>query len=129
MVNGMYSLLFRTWRWVAAPLLPYRSSAMGRRVGLGVGLSGEAAPSGADQPSRPADLPSCPAVARSLPRRVLRTRCGALALLLLLLALILGLEELYESAQPPECECDSHECFLRHKQDALRGAVSRARHK
>ena len=48
---------------------------------------------------------------------------------LLLLALILGLEELYESAQPPECECDSHECFLRHKQDALRGAVSRARHK
>ena len=98
---------------------------MGRRLGLGVGLVGD----DASPETTTAELPSCPDLARSLPRRMLRSRGRALAaLLLLLLVVFTGLEE-FLNVEQPECQCDTHECFMAHKEKALRGAVGRARRK
>ena len=102
---------------------------MGRRLGLGIGIVAGDEKWTADIAS--SQVPSCPAGAllSSLPRWVLRTRARTItALLLLLLALSAVLEEAF-NAEDPRCQCDTHECFLTHKQEALRGAVARARRK
>jgi hypothetical protein len=59
---------------------------------------------------------------------VLRSRGRALAALLLILVVLKGLEE-YSTVEQPECQCDTNECFMSHKENALRGAVGRARRK
>ena len=104
---------------------------MGRRLGLGIGLVAGDENWTADIAS--SQVPSCPALAgallSSLPRWVLRTRARTItALLLLLLALSAVLEEAF-NAEDPRCQCDTHECFTIHKQEAVRGAVARARRK
>ena len=97
---------------------------MGRRLGLGVGGPAAAESMAGDGAAQP----SCTAIGRGVGGRVLRTRTGALALLLLLLALIEGWRR-WQPEGPPECECESQQCFLHHKESALRGAVARARRK
>ena len=73
-------------------------------------------------------LPACHTITRGVGGRVLRTRAGALALLLVLLALIEGWR-LWQPEAPAECECESQQCFDHQKESALRGSVARARRK
>ena len=99
------------------------TTRMGRRLGLGVGGPAAAESMAGDGAAQL----SCTAIGRGVGGRVLRTRTGALALLLLLLALEGW--RLWQPEGPPECECESQQCFLHHKESALRGAVARARRK
>ena len=75
-----------------------------------------------------------PASPRAAPSSVSRAPAPApapalaLAALLLILVVLKGLEE-YSTVEQPECQCDTNECFMSHKENALRGAVGRARRK
>ena len=55
-------------------------------------------------------------------------RLNLLLLLVLLMAFVV-VEDFFKEAEQPGCQCDSHECFVAHKEKAMRGAVARARRK